>query len=127
MWYWRWHPIAMALAGHNDDAITLLQRAVAANAATPEAWYYFDVEPAYNALRADPRFVEMMTTVQVRLQAERRELARLRESGVVPDRHIEEASEPALPDHPGARTGYSAASVSLDSAAASPTASARGR
>jgi len=95
MWYWRWHPIAMALAGHNDDAITLLQRAVAANAATPEAWYYFDVEPAYDALRADPRFVEMMTTVQVRLQAERRELARLRESGVVPDRHIEEESEPA--------------------------------
>ena len=103
MWYWRWYPLALALAGHRDDAVAMLQRGVAANGLAFDAWFSFDVEPGYDPLRADPRFVEMVRTVHGRLLEQRREVARLRASGAIPDRHAEDGGEPAATRTAGLR------------------------
>jgi TolB-like protein/Tfp pilus assembly protein PilF len=95
MWYWKWHPVALALAGRHDDAIALIGRAVSANAATTDAWYLFEIEPACEGLRADPRFIEMSAAVRRRLQAERREIERLRAAGIIPERDAGELGPPA--------------------------------
>jgi hypothetical protein len=127
MWYWTWNPIALALAGRNDEAIAMLQRQVASGASTPDAWFYFEVEPAYDGLRDDPRFIEMLALVRAQAQAERRELERLRAAGLVPDRENDERNEPAptrtadVVDLPGYGSSPSPSLVSLS------TASARGR
>ena len=127
MWYWTWNSIALALAGRNDEAIAMLQRQVASGAGTPDAWFYFEVEPAYDALRHDPRFIEMLALVRAQAQAERRELERLRAAGLVPDRENDERNEPAptrtadVVDLPGYGSSPSPSLVSLS------TASARGR
>ena len=95
MWYRTWNSIALALAGRNDEAIAILQRHVASGAGMPDAWFYFEVEPAYDGLRDDPRFIEMLALVRAQAQAERRELERLRSAGLVPDRETDERNEPA--------------------------------
>ena len=66
-----------------------------AGAGAPDAWFYFEVEPAYDGLRDDPRFIEMLALVRAQAQAERRELERLRAAGLVPDRETDERNEPA--------------------------------
>ena len=127
MWYWTWNPIALALTGRNDEAIAMLQRQVASGAGMPDAWFYFEVEPAYDALRHDPRFIAMLALVRAQAQAERRELERLRAAGLVPDRENDERNEPAptrtadVVDLPGYGSLPSPSLVSLS------TASARGR
>ena len=122
-WFWRWHPIALALAGRNDEAIAMLQRQVASGSGTPDAWFYFEVEPAYDALRRDPRFAEMRTAVRAQAQTERRELERLRAAGLVPDREESGRVEPATTRTADAAAGF----TDYGSSVSARTASARGR
>jgi len=122
-WFWRWHPIALALAGRNDEAIAMLQRQVASGSGTPDAWFYFEVEPAYDALRRDPRFAEMRTAVRAQAQTERRELERLRAAGLVPDREESGRVEAATTRTADAAAGF----TDYGSSVPARTASARGR
>ena len=86
IWYFLMRPIALALLGRNDEAIAVLQKRLSANVASEDAWYVFKLEPAYTALRNDPRFVAMHTQLQAHAQAERTALQRLRAQGLVPKR-----------------------------------------
>jgi adenylate cyclase len=120
MWYRKSHSIALALAGRNDEAIAMLQRVLAGNAGWTDAWF-FEVEPAYDALREDPSFIELLTSVRARVQTERRELERLRAAGLVPDRGKD------LDESPGTRTADGVGLSGYGSSASASTASARGR
>jgi hypothetical protein len=99
----------------------MLQRVVASNAGATDAWFYFEIEPAYDALREDPRFIELLTAVRAQSEAERRELERLRAAGLVPDRGNE------LDGSPATRTADAVGSPDYGSSVSANTASARGR
>ena len=68
MWYRKSHSIALALAGRNNEAIAMLQRVLASNAGWTDAWLFFEVEPAYDVLREDPRFIELLSAVRAQAQ-----------------------------------------------------------
>jgi hypothetical protein len=120
MWYRKPHTIALALAGRNDEAIAMLQRVLASHAGV-DAWFFFEVEPAYDALREDPRFIELLTAVRAQAQKERRELERLRAAGLVPDRGKD------LDESVGTRTAEAVGLPGYGSSVSANTASARGR
>jgi hypothetical protein len=85
LWYYTWHPIALALNGERDAAIEMLQRGTASG---ESEWYArnLDAEPSFDGLRKDPRFQALNRQLHSRLDEQRRELERLRAEGVVPDR-----------------------------------------
>ena len=84
--YYRSHPIALALHGEHDAAIALIERSVASGLALRDWWYYFESEPAYQPLRKAARFQAALQSVRTRVAAQRAELDRLRTAGLVPDR-----------------------------------------
>jgi hypothetical protein len=86
LWYYRWHPTALALHGEHGAAVAMIERSVASGIGLGDWWYYLQLEPAYAPLRQDPRFQETLRKVRARIEAERRELDRLRAEGLVPDR-----------------------------------------
>jgi len=49
----------------------------------------FEIEPAFAALRGNPRFEAFRARVQAHIAAQRRELERLRAEGLLPERSAE--------------------------------------
>jgi hypothetical protein len=86
LWYYYWHPTALALNGERDAAIAMIERSVANGAGLRHWWYFFESEPAYAPLRRDARFQATLRTVRAYAEAQRRELDRMRAKGLVPDR-----------------------------------------
>ena len=86
LWYYYWHPIALGLNGERDAAIAMIERSVANGAGLEDWWYFFEPEPAYASLRQDARFQATLRTVRAYVEAQRRELDRLRAEGLVPNR-----------------------------------------
>ncbi len=84
--YYRSHPIALALNGDHDAAIAMIERSVASGLGLRDWWYYFETEPAYAPLRTDARFKATLRTVRDRVDAQRKDLDRMRTEGQVPDR-----------------------------------------
>ena len=85
IWYYGWHPVALALNGDHDAAIEMLQRRIASRfewAAMRE----LETEPSFAVLRKDPRFQALMRQTRSRVDEQRRELNRMRAEGLVPDR-----------------------------------------
>jgi TolB-like protein len=85
-WYLRWHPVALALHGDTEAAIAMLERALASGTAYSQGRYFFEIEPAFDKLRKDPRFQAMHGKVQAHAAEQRRELERMRREGQVPQR-----------------------------------------
>jgi tetratricopeptide (TPR) repeat protein len=85
IWYYAWHPVALALNGERDAAIEMLQRAFASRFDWA-ALRGLETEPSFAELRKDARFQALMRQLRSRLDEQRRELERLRAEGVVPDR-----------------------------------------
>jgi TolB-like protein/DNA-binding winged helix-turn-helix (wHTH) protein len=85
-WHYQMRPLAMALLGRHEEAIAQLQRATAEAATMTAWWYWLEQEPAYAAMREDPRFKAMLAGARNKAQQERTELQRLRANGLVPNR-----------------------------------------
>ena len=85
LWYFSDHPIALALYGDREAALAMLERGVAHDRLMGRALFRL-TDPAYAALRAEPRFQAVVQTSRVRIEKQRRELDRLRAEGLVPDR-----------------------------------------
>ncbi len=86
LWYFRWHPVALALNGDRSEAIAMLERAQAQRVSVSDSWLHFDVEPAFEQLRRDPRFMALVRRVRAHFAEQRRILDRMREEGLVPAR-----------------------------------------
>jgi TolB-like protein/Tfp pilus assembly protein PilF len=86
LWYFRWHPVALALNNDRSEAIAMLERALARRVSYSDWWSTFDMEPAYDQLRKDPRFVAVVRKVSANFAEQRRILDRMREEGLVPAR-----------------------------------------
>jgi hypothetical protein len=85
IWYYAWHPVALALNGEGDAAIEMLQRRFASRFDwAPMAG--LEGEPSFAELRKDARFQALMRELRSQVDEQRRELDRLRAEGVVPAR-----------------------------------------
>jgi len=85
IWYYGWHPIALALNGEADAAIEMLQARFASKFEL-STMRQLETEPSFAELRKDPRFQALMRQVRTHVDEQRRELDRLRAEGVVPNR-----------------------------------------
>jgi len=85
-WYFIFHPAALAMNGKHDAALAMLERAVARPSNVFFTWQLFEIEPAFAELRSNPRFQAVRAKVAAQNAGQRRELARLRAEGLVPDR-----------------------------------------
>jgi hypothetical protein len=85
-WYLHWHPVALALAGQKEAALTMLERYYSVGAASGDSDWLLDAEPALDDMRSDPRFVALRKKAAVDAQQQRERLARARAEGLVPDR-----------------------------------------
>lgn len=86
LWYLHHRPIVLALLGETDTAIEALRSAVARGIGKENVWYYFDIEPAFAALRSDARFIRLRDDVRTHTDAQKQRLAELRSAGFVPKR-----------------------------------------
>jgi TolB-like protein len=75
---------ALALLGDRRAALAALHKAVAAG--FPTTWCLIEVDPAFDALRTDPEFQNLMRAIKVKQAHEREILARMRADGRVPKR-----------------------------------------
>jgi len=85
-WYRTYHPTALALSGQNDAALAMIERSIASGSGLLHWRYCFESDPAYGPLRQHPRFQATLRTVHAYVEAQRRELDRMRAEGLVPDR-----------------------------------------
>jgi tetratricopeptide (TPR) repeat protein len=85
IWYYIWHPVALALNGDGDAASEMLQARIASKFDLT-AMRQLETEPSFAELRKDPRFQALMRQLHSYLDEQRRELDRLRAEGLVPDR-----------------------------------------
>jgi TolB-like protein len=85
-WYLRVHAVALALNGENEAAIAILERSYASGQASSAWWYYLEAEPAFDSLRKARRFEALRRKVGEHIAEQRRELARVRKEGLVPQR-----------------------------------------
>jgi hypothetical protein len=86
LWYQTSHSIALALGGDREAAIAMLQRSAASKHAYSGAWYFLEMEPAYDGLRQDPRFQAIVREARAHRVEQRQELDRRRAAGRLPDR-----------------------------------------
>jgi TolB-like protein len=91
-WYFVFHPAAFAMNGEHDAAIAMLERAVASKSNVFVTWQLFEIEPAFVAVRQNPRFQAVRAKVHAHIAGQRRELERLRAEGLVPDRSTGDAA-----------------------------------
>ena len=84
-WYFWWYPETLAMNGDRDEAISMLERAVARDRVRGDWWFRLE-EPAFDDIRRDPRFQVMLGKVQAQLVEQRHELETMRRQGLVPDR-----------------------------------------
>ena len=94
LWYFAWHPVALAMNGDRDEAIAMLERAHAQDLFFYGDWFRLEVEPAFDDIRKDPRFQTMLRKVRARVVEQRRELETMRRQGLVPDRSQNASSAP---------------------------------
>jgi TolB-like protein/DNA-binding winged helix-turn-helix (wHTH) protein/Tfp pilus assembly protein PilF len=82
LWYMRDLPVAMMLLGRDEDALAMLERAVASGLGA-NALFYLDIDPALDRLRQQPRFQALVAQGR-RIQVEqRKELERIRSAGLI--------------------------------------------
>jgi hypothetical protein len=86
LWYFAWHPVALAMNLQGDEAIAMLERAHAQKLIFYGDWFRLEVEPAFDGIRSDPRVQAMIRNVHARVVEQRRELETMRRQGLVPDR-----------------------------------------
>jgi tetratricopeptide (TPR) repeat protein len=86
IWTLLMRPIALALLGRNDEAIALLQKRTINKGGSGDAWYVFELEPAFAAIRHDPRFIAVYAQRQAHARTEREALQHLRAQELVPRR-----------------------------------------
>jgi TolB-like protein/DNA-binding winged helix-turn-helix (wHTH) protein len=84
MWYFQQRPIALALLGRNDEALAQLEKAVEQGYGYHDAWFYLDHDPAFDALRREPRFKTLRQKVAGRVAAERALVERQRAAELAP-------------------------------------------
>ena len=86
-WYRRSYALALALSGDREAAIAaLLRYANAGNYPFTDWELYFELDPALETIRQDPRYEELLRKTNAHQAAEQRELRRMRAEGLVPDR-----------------------------------------
>jgi hypothetical protein len=61
-----------------------LEQAFVNNPASTEWWLTLEVEPAFETLRADPRFKRLLAGVRAHIRNEQKALERLRSDGLIP-------------------------------------------
>ena len=86
--FWYRYPVsaALAMSGDRDESIAMLERDLAERYLPSRTLARAGTEPAYATLRSDPRFKAIVREYQANAEEQRRELARLRAEGLVPDR-----------------------------------------
>jgi TolB-like protein len=89
IWYYIWHPVALALNGEGDAAIEMLQAQIASKFEWAWTMRELETEPSFAELRKDPRFQALMRQLRAHLDEQRQELDRMRSEGLVPDRAAE--------------------------------------
>lgn len=86
LWLQEMRAVALALLGRDDEAIAQLHATVVTRHDMSSWWYSLAIEPAYEKLRADPRFQDILNVARAHAASERLAVAQLRASNVVPDR-----------------------------------------
>ncbi|MEP7312662.1 MAG: winged helix-turn-helix domain-containing protein [Pseudomonadota bacterium] len=76
---------ALALKGQSDAALATLADSFQQLDYTLW-WYTLQYDPTWNELRADRRFVAIVTSVRAHIAGQKAQLAQLRRDGIVPDR-----------------------------------------
>ncbi|MEP7246999.1 MAG: hypothetical protein ABI885_25405, partial [Gammaproteobacteria bacterium] len=62
-----------------------LRASLASGSGSDSWWYFLQFEPAYEALRKDARFGQLIAAARAHSEEERKHLARLRAEGLVPE------------------------------------------
>jgi hypothetical protein len=88
-WYVIDRATALALLGDRKAALAALQKAVATGYVS--TWSLIDLDPAFDALRADPEFQTLMRALKAKQAHERQILDQMRADGRVPDRNGRQA------------------------------------
>ena len=84
IWYVGMRTVALALLGRKEEAIALLQKRTINKGAGGDAWYWFELEPAFAAIRNDPRFIALYAQLRAHARTERGALQHLRAQELVP-------------------------------------------
>lgn len=85
-WYYRSHPIALALNGEHDAALAMLDESIGGGLGLKDWEYFFEREPLYAELRRNARFKATLERVHAQIDAQRRELERMRAEKLLRDR-----------------------------------------
>jgi TolB-like protein len=83
-WYWVTHPVALALSGDREATLAMLERAAAHEQLPGRGVFRLETDPAFAALRTDPRFQAVVSIWRQRFEQQRKELDRMRAEGLVP-------------------------------------------
>lgn len=87
LWIYQMRSVALALLGRNEEAIAaILQQATGKPLGISAGWFFLELEPAFLNIRQDPRFQEVLVAAHDRAAAERKAVARMVASGLMPDR-----------------------------------------
>jgi hypothetical protein len=78
--------IAHLLAGDRQHALETLDHAFTAGIFKNAAWYFEDVDPAFEAVRTDARFVALARKLRLHMEQERAEVEKMRAAGELPRR-----------------------------------------
>jgi hypothetical protein len=93
-WYRGTHPVALALSGDREATLAMLERAAAHDQLPGRGVFRMETDPAFAALRAEPRFQAIVIKWQQGFEQQRKELDRMRAEGLVPDRSHRSESPP---------------------------------
>jgi TolB-like protein/Tfp pilus assembly protein PilF len=91
-WYVIDKATAFALLGDRKAALAALHKAVTSGYMS--TWSLTEMDPAFDALRADPEFQSLMRVIKAKIAHERQILAQMQADGRVPDRSAAAAAKP---------------------------------